>query len=79
VAVLLHGVGQVLGGTHETDPHSLTSHRYDTKMQASSLEATEIMHITVSRRAEGATTTERDDGGVATELLAHLEKVPTGP
>jgi hypothetical protein len=79
VAVLLHEVGHVLGAMHETDPHSLMNARYDPRMQAFSLEATEVMHITVSHRAEGATVSERDDTSLATELLAYFTRTPNGP
>jgi Matrixin len=79
VAVLLHEVGHVLGAMHEADQHSLMNPRYDTQMQAFSLEATEVMHITVSHRAEGATVSERDDVSLATELLAYLAKTPNLP
>ena len=64
---------------HENDAHSLMSPRYDTHMQAFSLEATEVMHITVSHRAEGATVSERDDASLATELLAYFARTPNGP
>ena len=79
VAVLLHEVGHILGATHESDPHSLMNPRYDTRMQAFSLEATEVMHITVEHRAQGATPTERDDGKLATDLLAYFAKTSNGP
>jgi hypothetical protein len=72
-AVLLHEIGHALGALHERDPRSLMHPRYDKGMAAFSVEATDIMRITVDHHTRTSTMGTLDPE-LASDMATYLRQ-----